>query len=62
MTKTEIFNKEAARGNQQDYIESGDFSQYLYKDHYGFSAKEVNGVRGKVMLDQGDPNGQHDCV
>ena len=59
MTKTEIFNKEAAMGNQQDYIESGGFSQYLYKDHYGFSAKEVNGVRGKVVLDQRDPNGQH---
>ena len=46
-------------GNQQEYIESGGFSQYLYKDHDGFSVKEVNGVRGKVLLDQRDPNGQH---
>lgn len=46
-------------GNQQDYIESGGFSQYLYKDHSGFGAKVVNGVRGKVVLDQRDPNGQH---
>lgn len=46
-------------GNQQEYIESGGFSQYLYKDHYKFSAKEINGVRGKVVLDQRDPNGQH---
>lgn len=46
-------------GNQQEYIESGGFSQYFYKDHLGFSAKEVNGVRGKVLLDQRDPNGQH---
>lgn len=46
-------------GNQQDYIGSGGFSQYLYKDHKGFSAKEINGVRGKVVLDQRDPNGKH---
>lgn len=46
-------------GNQQDYIESGGFSQHLYKDHDGFIAKEVNGVRGKVVLDQRDPNRQH---
>lgn len=46
-------------GNQQAYIESGGFSQYLYKDHNGFCVKEVNGTRGKVVLDQRDPNGQH---
>lgn len=46
-------------GNQQEYIESGGFSQYLYKDHDGFCAKEANGVRGKVILDQRDPKGQH---
>lgn len=46
-------------GNQQDYIESGGFSQYLYKDHDGFIAKEINGVKGKVVHDQRDPKGLH---
>ncbi len=46
-------------GNQQEYIESGGFSQYLYKDHHGFPTIEINGARGKVVLYQNDPNGKH---
>ncbi len=46
-------------GTQQTYIESGGFSQYLYKSHDGFNTIEINGVRGKMIVDQRDPDGEH---
>ncbi len=46
-------------GNQNEYIASGGFSAYLYRDHNGFQSVEINGIRGKVVLDQRDPNGKH---
>lgn len=46
-------------GNQQQYIPSGGFTTELYMDHNGFEAKEVNGVKGKVILEKKDPNGKH---
>lgn len=46
-------------GNQNEYIKSGGFSANLYRDHKGFPVLEINGLRGKVLLDQRDPDGQH---
>ena len=45
-------------GNQRQYIASGGFSQYLYKDE---SPKvTINGVTGKMISKVTDPTGTHD--
>lgn len=36
-------------GNQQEYIESGGFSKYLYETHNDFEPVTINGIRGKVL-------------
>ncbi len=46
-------------GNQQEYIESGGFSQYLYYNHPDYDTVEINGVRGKVIGHINDPNHEH---
>lgn len=45
-------------GNQREYLSSGGFSQYLYKDE---SPKvTINGVTGKMISKITDPTGSHD--
>ena len=45
-------------GNQREYLPSGGFSQYLYKDE---SPKvTINGVTGKMISKITDPTGFHD--
>lgn len=44
-------------GNQREYLQSGGFSQYLYKDE---SPKvTINGITGKMISLATDPTGTH---